>query len=90
MKVTTYKADIPSADEIADRADSGEDISKFFSNNGTIKYPKQRISMDIPADMLKELDDIASELNLNRQAVIVTYLRHALNQHHMSQKHAQS
>jgi len=46
--------------------------------------------MDIPADMLKELDDIASELNLNRQAVIVTYLRHALNQHHMSQKHAQS
>ncbi|QTA92965.1 hypothetical protein [Desulfonema magnum] len=86
----TYKTNIPSADEIADMADSGEDISRFFTNKGKMKYPAQRISMDFPADMLKELDDIATELNLSRQAVIVAYLRHALDQHYMAQKYRRS
>ncbi|MDM8550344.1 hypothetical protein QUF72_09710 [Desulfobacterales bacterium HSG2] len=86
----THKKNIPSADEIADMADRGEDVSRFFSNNGKMKYPVQRVSVDFPADMLRELDDIASGLNLSRQAVIVSYLRHALDQHYMAQKYRYS
>ena len=29
----------PAADEIADMADSGRDISEFFTNQGTVKKP---------------------------------------------------
>jgi hypothetical protein len=75
----TYKKNIPSADEIADMADRGEDISRFFTNSGRMKYPEHRIIMDFPADMLKELDDIAAETNLSRRTLIIEYLRHALD-----------
>jgi hypothetical protein len=34
--------------------------------------------------MLKELDAVAKELNISRQAVIKTYLRQALDQHYKS------
>ncbi len=34
--------------------------------------------------MLKELDTIANELNIGRQAVIKTYLRQALDQHYIA------
>jgi hypothetical protein len=36
--------------------------------------------------MLKELDTIAKELNISRQAVIKTYLRQALDQHYMARQ----
>jgi len=46
-------------------------------NNGKMKYPAQQVRMDFPADMLKELNNIATGLNLSRQAVSVAYLRHS-------------
>jgi hypothetical protein len=36
--------------------------------------------------MLKELDGIAKELNISRQAVIKSYLRQALNQHYLARQ----
>jgi len=36
--------------------------------------------------MLKELDDIANELNISRQALIKTYLRHALDNHYLARQ----
>ena len=47
-------------DEIAEMADKGEDISKYFTNKGKIKYPVQRVNVDFTSKMLKELDDLAS------------------------------
>lgn len=35
----------------------------------------QRVNVDFTVDMLKELDRLAKELNVSRQAVIKTYLR---------------
>ena len=35
----TYKK--PTANEIADLAESGKDISKYFTNKGKMKYPTQ-------------------------------------------------
>jgi hypothetical protein len=85
MKKTYRKA---TADEIADRADRGEDISPYFSNKGKIKHPVQRVNVDFTVDMLKELDKVAGELNISRQALIKTYVRHALDQHYLAKDKA--
>ena len=83
MKKTYKKI---TADEIADMADIGKDISRYFTNKGKMKYPTQRVNVDFTVDMLKELDEIASELNISRQAVIKTFLRQALDQHYLAKK----
>jgi len=80
--------DKPNADEIAELADKGEDVSGYFSNKGRMKYPIQRVNVDFTTNMLEELDTIASELNISRQAVIKTYLRQAMDQHYMANKTA--
>jgi hypothetical protein len=77
----TLKAKKPVPIEtIARMADRGEDISRFFSNKGTMVYPVKRVNVDFAAPMLRELDRQARELNISRQAVIKTLLRRALDQ----------
>ena len=85
----TAKKKIQRADEIAELAMKGEDISVFFTNKGEMRSPIQRVNVDFTLDMLKELDAIAKYLNISRQAVIKTYLRQALDQHYLSRKAAQ-
>ncbi|MCP4373152.1 MAG: CopG family transcriptional regulator [Deltaproteobacteria bacterium] len=85
----TAKKNFPRADEIAELAMKGEDISRFFTNKGKMRPPIQRVNVDFTLDMLKELDTVARYLNISRQAVIKTYLRQALDQHYLSQKAAQ-
>jgi metal-responsive CopG/Arc/MetJ family transcriptional regulator len=51
-----------------------------------MKYPIHRVNVDFTADILKELDEIAKELNVSRQAVIKTYLRQALVQRYLAKK----
>ncbi len=72
------------ADEIADLADQGQDVSSHFTNNGKMKRPIQRVNVDFTVDMLEELDRISSELNVSRQAVIKLYLREALDRHYLA------
>ena len=48
--------------------------------------PIQRVNVDLTANMLQELDQTASELNVSRQAVIKTLIRQALDQHHLAQR----
>lgn len=74
----------PTADEIAEMADNGKDISNFFSNTGQAKSPIQRVNVDFNKAMLYELDGIARELNISRQAVIKTYLRQSLDNHYLA------
>ena len=75
----------PTADEIADMADRGEDISRFFTNTGKMMPPIQRVNVDFTLPMLNELDGEARALNISRQAVIKTLLRHALDGwHHLA------
>lgn len=82
----TVKRKKPSADEIAEKAMSGEDISKYFTNKGAMKPAVQRVNVDFSMEMLKELDALAKELNISRQAVIKTYLRQSLDQHYLARK----
>ena len=49
-----------------------------------MKQPIKRVNVDFTADMLRELDQLAAELNISRQAVIKSYLRQALDQHRLA------
>lgn len=69
-----------SADEIADRASRGEDISQYFTNRFTVVRPVHRVNVDLTQGMLRELDERAARLNVSRQAVIKTLLRRALDE----------
>ena len=70
---TISKNKKPTADEIAEMAMSGKDISSFFSNKGQIKPPIQKMSIDFSIDILIELDEFAKELNISREVVSKPY-----------------
>jgi len=74
----------PTPDQIAEMAERGEDVSRFFTNKGQMKYPVQRVNVDFTVEMLKELDDVASQMNISRQAVIKSFLRQALDHHYIA------
>jgi hypothetical protein len=86
MKKTVNKK--ISADEIAEKAMRGEDVSAFFTNKGEMRPPIQRVNVDFSLGMIKELDVIAKELNISRQAVIKTFLRQSLDHHYLARKAA--
>jgi metal-responsive CopG/Arc/MetJ family transcriptional regulator len=48
--------------------------------------PIQRVNVDFSALMLQELDSAAVELNISRQAVIKTLVRHALDYRYLARK----
>ena len=72
------------AETIARLADEGKDVSRFFTNTGRMMAPIQRVNVDFASAMLEELDNAAKELNISRQAVIKTLIRHALDQHYLA------
>ncbi len=86
MKKTSKKNKAPTIHEISEMAANGEDVSKYFTNEFRVRHPLskdkiQRVNVDFNIEMLKELDDLAKELNVSRQAVIKIYLRQSLDQH---------
>jgi hypothetical protein len=85
-KKSGKKAKPPTAEEIARRADRGEDVSKFFTNRGKMMPPIQRVNVDFTVEMLGELDAAARRLNISRQAVIKTLVREGLDRHYIAVK----
>jgi len=75
-----------SAEQIAEMADRGESISRFFTNSGKMMQPIQRVNVDFTVPMLKELDEEARALNISRQAVIKSLLRQALDQQRLARR----
>jgi hypothetical protein len=69
---------LTSADQIADLASRGEDVSRFFTGKFTVVRPVKRVNVDLTVGMLRELDSRAAKLNISRQAVIKTLLARAL------------
>jgi len=78
------------AGEIARRADRGEDVSKFFTNDGKMLPPIQRVNVDFSREMLQELDEAARRLNVSRQAVIKTLVRAGLDRRYVAESARQS
>jgi hypothetical protein len=84
MKQTSKTRKQTSAEEIARRADRGEDVSRFFTNSGRMMEPIRRVNVDFAPSMLEELDGTARELNISRQAVIKTLIRQALDHRYLA------
>jgi len=88
MKKTHHRTSTVAAEQIAQRADEGQDVSRSFTGKGRMMRPGQpavqRVNVDFAAPMLSELDDAATELNISRQALIKTLVRHALDQHYLA------
>jgi hypothetical protein len=89
MKKTHNDKKPISAEAIANLADKGEDVSRFFKPQGRLVQPAtqpiQRVNVDLTASMLEELDQAARDLNISRQAVIKTLVRQALDRHYLAQ-----
>jgi len=75
--------------EIEHRALKGEDVNKYFSG-GKMMPPLaeqvQRVNVDFGVTTLRELDRIATELNVSRQAVIKLFVQRELDQHFLAEK----
>ena len=79
------------AEDIAQMADRGQDVSAHFTNQFTVIRPAvQRVNVDFTGPMLKELDREAETLNISRQAVIKTMLREALDRRYLAQQARQA
>ncbi|MDR3799015.1 MAG: hypothetical protein P4K93_12720 [Terracidiphilus sp.] len=86
MPKTLESPKLLTADEIAELADRGENVSRFFTGKGKMMPPIQRVNVDFTAPMLNELDDEARALNISRQAVIKTLLRQALDRQRLARR----
>ena len=75
-----------SAEVIANLAERGKDVSKYFTNKGRMMPPIQRVNIDFTQAMLNELDEAAKELNISRQAIVKTFVRQVLDQHYLARK----
>ena len=86
-----------SIEEIEELAVRGEDVTQFFNwDKGQMKpgFDKvervqkdvQRVNVDFANEMLSELDQQASELNISRQAVIKSLVREGLDRRHLAKK----
>ncbi len=85
-----------SIDELEKKVEAGEEvIDTYFDPKTTrIGTPHQVISrrrkdivttnLNLPSPMLNELDGIANELNISREAVIKMMLRRALDEHYLA------
>lgn len=79
-KESNTKPAAPTADEIAEMATRGEDVSAYFTNKFTVVRPVRRVNVDLTEGMLRELDARAARMNISRQAVIKTLLGRALSE----------
>jgi hypothetical protein len=84
MRSTRKAGKATSTEKIARLAERGEDVSRFFSNSGSMMGPIQRVNVDFTSPMLQELDSAAKELNISRQALIKTLIRQALDQRYLA------
>lgn len=82
----TVESHRPTADEIADMADNGEDISRFFTGRFTVVRPMETldVTVNFALPMLEELDRAAMKLNVSRQALINSFCRQFLDQHYLA------
>ena len=86
MKKTPSTIRIASAESVARKADKGEDISSYFSNNGKMMPPLDGPVIELNGAMLEEVDQAARRLKISRQALIKRFIRRGLDEQYRSQK----
>ncbi len=76
-------------EEIEELALNGKDVNIHFTKGKMmppISEAVQRVNVDFGMTVLAELDQIASELNVSRQAVIKLFIKRELDQHFLAKK----
>jgi len=80
-------------EELAQMADSGEDVTPYLGRPEKGHFAKmlkekniKRTTIDFGIDMLKDLDLIASRLNISRQAVVKMALQDYLIKYKLASK----
>jgi len=86
MKKNSKTKRTVSAESVARLADSGKDVSSYFTNRGKMMPPLESVGLDLQEDMIEELNAAAKKLKLTRQALIKRFIRHGLDQHHLTQR----
>jgi hypothetical protein len=86
MRKTSKSKRPVSAESIARLADSGQDVSSFFTNKGRMMPPVESMGLDLNEEMIEELNKAARKLNVSRQTLIKRFIRRGLDQHHLAQK----
>jgi hypothetical protein len=64
MKKKPAKNKIENIEEIAEKAQSGQDVSKFFTAQHTAK---QRVNIDFPLELLRTIDSECKRIGITRQ-----------------------
>ncbi len=97
-KEQAKKNKIPTADDLAEMAIRGEDVTQFYNlKSAKVKAPLdkiehipakdiQRVNVDFTQPMLKELDSICEDINVPRQSLIKTMLRQAMDRYFSNKK----
>ncbi|MDJ0659899.1 MAG: hypothetical protein QNJ42_10480 [Crocosphaera sp.] len=87
-----------SIEELEEKIEAGEEVIDCYFDSKTTRIGKRRqmtsrrkqdletTNLDIPSPMLTELDKMATELNISRQAVIKMMLRRSLDEHYLAKK----
>ena len=68
-------------DRLLERFDAGDDVLELFDTDNP-EFPNReirRVNVDFPAWMVNALDDEASRIGINRQAVIKTWIAERLD-----------
>jgi hypothetical protein len=84
MKKIPKKKKAVSAEAIARKAEKGEDISSFFTNQGKMMGPVQRVNVDFTIEMLAEIDEAVRQMNISRQAFIKASIRQILDRRYLA------
>jgi hypothetical protein len=89
-----------STEELERKIEAGEEVVDRYFDPATTRVGIPRpmtsrrrqdlvtTSLNIPSPMLDELDQMARDLNISRQAVIKMMLRRALDEHHLAKSTA--
>ncbi|PWU20783.1 MAG: hypothetical protein C5B49_03710 [Bdellovibrio sp.] len=97
-KEQARKRHVPTADELAEMAIRGENVTKHYDlKSAKVRGPVdkiervqdkniQRVNVDFAQPMLKELDAICADLNVPRQSLIKTMLRQAMDRYFSNKK----
>lgn len=93
------KKHVPSADELAEMAMRGEDVTKHYDLKSMKLHPGhgklervqhgkdvQRVNVDLSQEMLLELDAISQGDNVPRQSVIKNMLRAGIDRYFSHKK----
>lgn len=89
-----------STEELEQKIGIGEDVIDRYFDSETTRAGTPRLmtsrrgqnqittELEIPPAMLDELDEMAGELSISRQAVIKMMLRRSLDEHHLAKRSA--